>query len=95
MTARNDITGDVIATKSTSDAYRSNYDAIFRKKEESVVKELVVTKEVLSELTPEQPAKKERDEQTAMWWAHCEQHQREHAEQDKPFPTFEEFRGSL
>lgn len=29
MTARNDITGDTIATKGTSDAYRDNYDRIF------------------------------------------------------------------
>lgn len=32
MTAKNDITGDTIATKTASDAYRDNYDAIFRKK---------------------------------------------------------------
>lgn len=29
--SRNDITGDLIATKTASDAYRSNYDLIFRK----------------------------------------------------------------
>lgn len=32
MTARNDITGDAIASKTTTDAYRNNYDAIFRNK---------------------------------------------------------------
>jgi hypothetical protein len=31
MTTRNDITGDLIATKGTSDAYRDNYDRIFGK----------------------------------------------------------------
>lgn len=31
MTAKNDITGDAIATKKTSEAYRNNYDMIFRK----------------------------------------------------------------
>lgn len=31
MVARNDITGDSIQTKGTSDAYRDNYDNIFRK----------------------------------------------------------------
>lgn len=31
MATTNDITGDSIQTKSTSEAYRSNYDAIFRK----------------------------------------------------------------
>ena len=31
MVAKNDITGDSIQTKGTSDAYRDNYDAIFRK----------------------------------------------------------------
>ena len=33
MTARNDITGDSIATKGTTDAYRDNYDRIFGKKQ--------------------------------------------------------------
>lgn len=32
MTTRNDITGDPIATKPTSDKYRDNYDAIFGSK---------------------------------------------------------------
>ena len=31
MVARNPITGDAIQTKSTSEAYRSNYDNIFKK----------------------------------------------------------------
>jgi hypothetical protein len=31
MVARNDITGDAIQTKSSSNAYRDNYDNIFRK----------------------------------------------------------------
>lgn len=31
MVARNDITGDAIQTKSTSNTYRDNYDLIFRK----------------------------------------------------------------
>jgi len=34
MTAKNDITGDEIKTKTSSDAYRENYDKIFRKREE-------------------------------------------------------------
>jgi len=33
MTARNDITGDLIATKGVTDAYRDNWDRIFGKKE--------------------------------------------------------------
>lgn len=32
MVARNDITGDNIQTKGTSEAYRNNYDAIFGRK---------------------------------------------------------------
>ena len=32
MTSKNDITGDTIASKPGSDAYRSNYDLIFTKK---------------------------------------------------------------
>lgn len=31
MTARNDITGDAIATGAASDEYRDNFDRIFRK----------------------------------------------------------------
>lgn len=31
MVARNDITGDAIQTKGTSNSYRDNYDLIFRK----------------------------------------------------------------
>lgn len=31
MVARNDITGDAIQTKGTTDSYRDNYDMIFRK----------------------------------------------------------------
>lgn len=34
MVARNDITGALIQTKSTSNAYRDNYDNIFRKGKE-------------------------------------------------------------
>lgn len=35
MAATNDITGDAIATKAASEAYRANYDAIFGKKKQS------------------------------------------------------------
>ena len=47
MTAVNDITGDVLRSK-TSAAYRNNYDAIFGKKEtkESTVQEGTVKEEV-------------------------------------------------
>ncbi len=31
MSSRNDITGDHLVSKATTDAYRDNYDAIFRK----------------------------------------------------------------
>lgn len=34
MTARNSITGDLIATKGASEAYRNNYDLIFGKKKQ-------------------------------------------------------------
>jgi hypothetical protein len=33
MAARNDITGDSITSKTTSEKYRDNWDAIFAKKE--------------------------------------------------------------
>jgi hypothetical protein len=38
MVARNPITGDAIQTKSTSDAYRSNYDNIFKKDKDMQVR---------------------------------------------------------
>lgn len=34
MTSTNDITGDSIRTKTTSEEYRNNWDLIFRKKQE-------------------------------------------------------------
>lgn len=37
MATRNDITGDTIATKGTSEQYRNNYDAIFGKKKSQTV----------------------------------------------------------
>lgn len=33
MVAKNDVTGDSIQTKGTSDAFRENYDRIFRNKD--------------------------------------------------------------
>lgn len=35
MVAKNDITGDSIQTRGTSDAYRDNYDLIFGKKKKT------------------------------------------------------------
>jgi hypothetical protein len=40
MATTNDVTGDVIATKTISEQYRSNYDAIFRKKPQRVPEEV-------------------------------------------------------
>ena len=41
MTTKNDITNDSLITKAPTDAYRANYDAIFKKpKQEEAVKEL-------------------------------------------------------
>ena len=36
MTAKNDVTGDTLATKPASEAYRDNWELIFGKKEEPV-----------------------------------------------------------
>lgn len=80
MTTRNDITGDVIATKTTSDAYRNNFDAIFRKPKVEVVE---VEK-------PVDPVKAERDAQTRRWWAYCEANQK-----DDRLPSFDEFRDTI
>lgn len=34
MAAKNDITGDTIATRQITDSYRDNFDRIFRKKKD-------------------------------------------------------------
>lgn len=36
MSSKNDITGDALKSKETSDAYRDNYDAIWRKDSRTV-----------------------------------------------------------
>lgn len=41
MTTKNDITGDLIKSRSSSEAYRDNYDRIFGKKKEDDEKPLV------------------------------------------------------
>jgi hypothetical protein len=46
MIAKNDITGDKLATKGTTDAYRDNYDRIFGKKKQ-------LTADIGPEKTPE------------------------------------------
>jgi len=48
MTTKNDVTGDSLITKAPTDAYRANYDAIFKKKDE--LKEEVRI-DILGELT--------------------------------------------
>ena len=41
MTTKNDVTGDSLITKAPTDAYRANYDSIFKKpKKEVVLQEL-------------------------------------------------------
>lgn len=93
MAARNDVTGDVIATKGTSDAYRNNFDAIFRKKtpEPVVVKEEPVPTAQEQAEDPAVAAKKLRDEHTAAWWKYVEQNQKTLTS----IPSFEEFRTTI
>lgn len=43
MVATNSITGDVIQTKVSTDAYRDNFDLIFRKSKDNVFDELSKT----------------------------------------------------
>ncbi len=58
MSSINDITGDKISTKITTDNYRSNYDKIFRKDKKSFSQKLIdnyieensIIKEVIQEL---------------------------------------------
>ena len=39
MTTKNDVTGDSLITKAPTDAYRNNYDAIFKKSKQAHVPE--------------------------------------------------------
>jgi hypothetical protein len=83
MTARNDITGDSIATKSSTEAYRDGWDAIFGKK----AKTATVIKVETPAPTVEVEVQNERDALTRQWWAFCEKSQ----PRSKPFPTFAEW----
>lgn len=54
MSNKNDITGDTIATKATTQAYRDNYDAIFGKKKKPE-KQTELSSVEKSEQNPPQP----------------------------------------
>ena len=49
MTTKNDVTGDSLITKAPTDAYRANYDAIFKSKKQELKEEVHV--DILGELT--------------------------------------------
>lgn len=49
MTSKNDITNDSLITKAPTDAYRANYDAIFKSKKQELKE--VVHVDILGELT--------------------------------------------
>ena len=51
--SKNDITGDRLVTKTTSDAYRDNYDAIFRKDKQKEASLDVAAEEVEEKLNNE------------------------------------------
>lgn len=51
MAATNDITGDSIQTKVASEAYRNNYDLIFRKKKDEEPQSEVVQSDTQAEQT--------------------------------------------
>lgn len=92
MAARNDITGDIIATKTNSESYRDNFDAIFRKPK--VVEKAVVVEEVL-ELTPEELARQEADALRRRWWAYIEDNQPARVGGEGQCPSFEYFRDNI
>lgn len=52
MAATNDITGDAIASRVTTDAFRNNYDAIFGKKEKKDNRSWVICKHGTNEEWP-------------------------------------------
>lgn len=81
MTARNDITGDVIATKGTSSAFRDGWDRIFGKKEQKSQPVLQVVD------APKDPWLQRRDELRLKWYDFNEANQRTIDQ----FPTFREF----
>lgn len=54
MVSKNDITGDSIQTKGTSENYRNNYDLIFRKKQKEDISESDKTEEISRQLDSDQ-----------------------------------------
>lgn len=51
MTARNDVTGDLIKSRPLNNAFSDNWDAIFgKKKTEEVVQEIPAPEEIASEV---------------------------------------------
>lgn len=103
MVARNNITGDQIATKRSNDAYRDGWDRIFGKKEESFaevnepgislkalqkVAEVKVTEVPLPKPVVTVDAKAEQEiEYRREWWAFCEKN----SSRLKAIPHFEEY----
>jgi hypothetical protein len=51
-TSKNDITGDTIASKTTTDSFREGYDRIFGKKEQSAELEEAVNETTLPKNWP-------------------------------------------
>ena len=87
MATKNDVTGDLLVTKGSTDAYRSGWDRIFgnKKTEQNAVK---ITEKVIT--VPHQ----ERDDIMAIrdqlvreWHEHCAKN----APKDTPLPTFREW----
>jgi YgiT-type zinc finger domain-containing protein len=74
MSSKNDITGDTIATKATSEEYRNNWDAIFGKKKKKlkcVICGATAVKETRTVSTTLDGKPIEPTEITAEWCTEC------------------------
>lgn len=60
MTTKNEITGDSLITRASSEAYRSNWDKIFGKKKDKQEQEKALTE--LTQLSEELGLYEDRDE---------------------------------
>ncbi len=107
MTARNDITGDALRTKGSTDAYRSGWDRIFGKKEEPKEEPVFHLRsygdvsaadiEALAKAKKEaeELARQEADALRQEWWKYCADNQSTlsvELSSGNLVPTFEEWR---
>ena len=95
MTARNDITGDAIQTKGSTDAYRTGWDRIFKAAPPPPAPEPAPPPPAPVETPPPPPEPAPSDDLRAQWWEHCQTNQSRLTTplpSGNLIPTFDEWR---